>query len=279
MIQIGIIGATGRMGVELIKAVKENSKALMLRKAICGDISDAKDNVTLFSNPNDDNGCKLETDVASAFAGTEAVLDFSSLAATKKWIDDGCAENYKGVILVGTSIDEETFVKLKKLGKTTRVIFSPNTSLCAMVTKQIVATAAACLPAADAEIIETHHNRKIDSPSGFALDLGRAIAKVRKHKFDDVANFGRHGDKRRTHNEIGFSSIRGGNIIGENAVQFFLDDEVIEIKHTVLKRSVFAIGALEMVKAVVDNVDRSCFLTNEDVMDLLLKNNNYNKKL
>ena len=114
----------------------------------------------------------------------------------------------------------------------------------------LVQKIASVLEDSDIEIIETHHNRKVDSPSGTAILLADAINKV----FNDEKsyNFERMSKReKRSKDEIGFSSVRGGNIVGEHTVKFFGENETLEITHTAYSRQVFADGALKAAKFIV----------------------------
>lgn len=113
-----------------------------------------------------------------------------------------------------------------------------------------VSSLAKTLENADIEIIETHHNRKVDSPSGTSLFLADKINEALGGTMEYV--FDRHSrHEKRNKNEIGFSSIRGGNIVGEHIVQFFSENETFEIKHTCYSRSVFANGALRAANWII----------------------------
>ena len=110
--------------------------------------------------------------------------------------------------------------------------------------KKIVAEVAVALKGTDIEIVETHHNRKLDAPSGTAITLADSIKTALDNNMEYV--FNRHDiHEKRKPNEIGFSSIRGGNIVGEHSVQFYGAHETFEIKHTSYSRDVFAEGALK----------------------------------
>ena len=117
--------------------------------------------------------------------------------------------------------------------------------------QKILALLAQNLKNADIEIIESHHNRKIDSPSGTALMLANSINSACENKY--YYNFNRLNEKKaRDKNEIGFSSIRGGNIVGEHTVKFIGDNETFEITHTCYSRKVFAEGALKAAKFLIN---------------------------
>ena len=115
---------------------------------------------------------------------------------------------------------------------------------------KIVQEIARVLNDTDIEIIETHHNRKVDSPSGTAILLADAINEVLENK--KIYTFDRMQKReKRSKDEIGFSSIRGGNIVGEHTVKFFGENETLEIKHTSYSRQVFVEGALKAAKFIV----------------------------
>ena len=116
---------------------------------------------------------------------------------------------------------------------------------------KIVSEVARKLTGTDIEIIETHHNRKIDSPSGTAIMLADSINQALDNKM--IYEFDRHSKKqRRQKNEIGFSSIRGGNIVGEHTVQFLGENETFEIKHTSYSSTVYAEGAIKAAKFLIN---------------------------
>ena len=131
-----------------------------------------------------------------------------------------------------------------------------------MIMKKIVSLLAPLLKDTDIEITETHHNRKIDSPSGTAKMLADSINKSLGNTLH--CEYNRHDKKeKRNKNEIGMNSIRGGNIVGEHIVQFFGEYETFEIKHTSYSRNVFAEGAIKAAEFIVD---KHCGLYNMEDM-------------
>lgn len=108
--------------------------------------------------------------------------------------------------------------------------------------------AAAALPDADIEIVELHHRRKRDAPSGTALALGRAAASARNRALDDVITTARSGDRVREQQEMGIFGVRGGDVVGEHTVYFFLDGERLELTHRATDRRIFASGALRAAR-------------------------------
>ena len=140
--------------------------------------------------------------------------------------------------------------KVEELSKEIPIFRSSNMSLDINLMANIVQKIAEVLKQSDIEIIETHHNRKIDSPSGTAILLADAINEVfegeKKYNFERMQK-----REKRNKNEIGFSSIRGGNIVGEHSVQFFGENETLEITHKAYSRQVFAEGAIKAAEFIV----------------------------
>lgn len=140
---------------------------------------------------------------------------------------------------------------LKLYSKKIPVFQSANMSYDICLMKKIVAEVTKALSNTDIEIIETHHNRKVDAPSGTALLLADSINSVLKDKKE--YNFDRLSKReKRSNKEIGFSSIRGGNIVGEHTVRFFGESETFEITHKAYSRAVFAEGALKAAGFIIE---------------------------
>ena len=149
-------------------------------------------------------------------------------------------------IFATTGLSDEQKKELHALAADIPVFFSANMSLGVNLLIDLVKRAAAALQGFDIEIIEKHHNRKIDAPSGTALAIADAISEVR-HNSEYM--YDRHSIRRkRSENEIGIHAVRGGTIVGEHDVLFAGLDEVIEIKHTAQSREIFAAGAIKAAK-------------------------------
>ena len=148
------------------------------------------------------------------------------------------------IVIATTGFTKEQLEEIRVASTLIPIFQSSNMSFDINLMKKIVAEIALKLKGTDIEITETHHNRKVDAPSGTAILLADAINEVMEEKLE--YNFNRHEvHEKRKPNEIGFSSIRGGNIVGEHTVQFFGEHETFEIKHTSYSRNVFAEGALK----------------------------------
>ena len=226
-------GANGKMGREVIKIAKETD-----HKITCGLCKDEHD--LDFKVYNNKDKIKEKYDV---------IIDFSTPEGTFKALE--CAkENKVPIVIATTGFSNEELEKIKEYSKYIPVFRSSNMSLNISLLSKICAEIAKVLNDTDIEIIETHHNRKVDSPSGTAILLADAINKVLKE--EKTYNFDRMQKReKRNKNEIGFSSVRGGNIVGEHTVKFFGENESLEITHTAYSRGLFAEGALKAAEFIV----------------------------
>jgi len=162
-------------------------------------------------------------------------------------IENGVAD----VIISASKSDLEEEIKIAEYAKNIPIFKSANMSFDVNMMKNLVMQIAPKLKDTDIEITEVHHNRKVDSPSGTAQMLADSINQALGNKYHYEYN--RHDKhEKREKNEIGMSSIRGGNIVGEHIVQFFGEFETFEIKHTTYSRNVFAEGALKAAEFIVN---------------------------
>lgn len=174
----------------------------------------------------------------------DLIIDFSFHTATPA-IMDWAAEHNTAVIMCTTGHDEAEKAAITAAAEKIPVFWSANMSLGIALLTELAKKAAAAFPDADIEIVETHHNRKVDAPSGTALALGRAIQQVRP---DATFHLGRAGMEKRLKNEIGFHAIRRGNIPGIHKVIISTDNQSITLKHEVYDRALFADGALSAAR-------------------------------
>lgn len=236
MLEVMVNGCSGKMGQIVCDLVEQNEE-LVLK---CG----FDKNVTgEFAFPVFD---KIE-DITEK---PDVIIDFSVPAATFK-ILKYAAYNHVPVVIAttGFTVDEEKIIE--EYSKQIPIFKSANMSYDIMIMKKLVQWLAPLLKDTDIEITETHHNRKIDSPSGTAQMLADSI----NHSLDNSLHceYNRHNKReKRDKNEIGMNSIRGGNIVGEHVVQFFGEFETFELKHTSYSRNVFAEGALKAAKWLVN---------------------------
>jgi len=182
----------------------------------------------------------LNGETLNDLQNVEAVIDFSNPANLQMVMDFCRAANCPAVIAT-TGYSQEQLAAIAELGKDVPVVFSANYSLGVNIMKRVLAEITPILEDAfDIEIVEKHHNKKLDSPSGTALMLLNAVDP--DGAYDHV--FGREGNRKRG-KEIGIHAIRGGTIAGEHTAIFAGNDEILEIKHTANSKKIFAAGALK----------------------------------
>lgn len=234
MVKIIMHGCNGKMGQVITGIVAADKDA----EIVAGiDIVDNRQNpYPVFTNIDD---CNVEADV---------IIDFASAKAIDKLLD--YVETRKiPVVLCTTGLSEEQLARAEEVSKKVAVLKSANMSLGINTLFKVLKSVSPLLAEAgfDIEIVEKHHHFKVDAPSGTALALGDAINESLPEKYE--YKFDRSQDRiPRPKNEIGFSSVRGGTIVGEHDVIFAGEDEVITFSHTAYSKSVFAKGAVEAAK-------------------------------
>ena len=228
-------GASGRMGNEVAMRVEKEENMQIV--AGIGLEEDLSGKFPIYSKIED---VKEKIDV---------IIDFSVPKATFKVLEFAKKEKTP-IVIATTGFSKDELEKIEELSKEIPIFRSANMSLDINLMAEIVKKVAKVLQDTDIEIIETHHNRKIDAPSGTAILLADAINEVLENKKE--YDFNRMQKREpRNKNEIGFSSIRGGNIVGEHTVAFFGENETLEIKHTSYSRQVFVEGAIKSAKFIM----------------------------
>jgi 4-hydroxy-tetrahydrodipicolinate reductase len=239
-----VAGAGGRMGRTLVKAIAE-AKGLTL----AGALEDArspligKDAGVLAGLP--ESGVKLASDAAALLEKADGIIDFTVPAATVAFA--ALAAKFGKVHVIGTTgLSASDEAKIKEAAKTAKIVKSGNMSLgvnlLAALTKRVAKTLDDSF---DIEVLEMHHNQKVDAPSGTALLLGRAAAEGRGIDLDQHAVKAREGHTgKRNPGDIGFATLRGGSVVGEHTVMFAGPAERIELTHKAEDRMIFARGAL-----------------------------------
>jgi 4-hydroxy-tetrahydrodipicolinate reductase len=162
------------------------------------------------------------------------------------------------MVIGTTGFSDEELQLLHSYGEKIPVVFAPNMSVGVNVTLKLLETTANIIgEQSDIEIVEAHHRYKVDAPSGTALKMGEVIANALGRDLKECAIYGREGiESQRDKNTIGFSTIRGGDVVGEHTAFFFMDGERVEITHKASSRMVFANGAVracEWLDAINDN--------------------------
>ena len=231
MIKIGIHGAGGKMGREII-ANLANSGAML---------SAAYDK-------NMQNISDLEQAVSSLdelFNKSDVVIDFSIAAGAIELLNYA-RTNPKPLVIGTTGLGEAGESLVNHASALMPVLQATNMSLGVAVLNRLAALASKALSDFDIEIVEMHHRRKVDAPSGTALTLASSVAKARNQDLDKVRVSGRDGAVgARSKDEIAVMSLRGGDIVGRHTVGFYNDGEFIELNHTATSRATFAKGAIK----------------------------------
>ena len=184
----------------------------------------------------------------------DVVIDFSHFSKLNDLLDR-CAERNYPLVIATTGYSGETLEKIVETSKKIPILLSSNTSLGINAINSILEKLVPRLEENfDIEIIEKHHNKKIDSPSGTAITLLETIQKSLHEKYNVV--YGREGMAKREKKEIGIHAIRGGTIVGEHTVIFAGEDEIIEISHKALSKKIFAVGALKCADFIIGKQPR-----------------------
>jgi 4-hydroxy-tetrahydrodipicolinate reductase len=241
--KLAIAGASGRMGRMLVAAVGRDSGLVLtalLEHPAHAAIGSRLGELTIQSDLDALNGC----DVLIDFTRPEGTL--AHLVA--------CREAGVKMVIGTTGFDPAGIKAIESFSASSAVVYAANMSLGVTLASRLVADAARALgTSTDIEIVETHHRHKVDAPSGTALMLGQAAAAARGQSLDAVAVYDRHGiTGARTEGTIGFAALRGGDVIGDHTVTFYLHGERIEITHRSNSRETYAEGAIRAAKWLVD---------------------------
>jgi 4-hydroxy-tetrahydrodipicolinate reductase len=195
-------------------------------------------------NPEKRNDYPVYADPMEFPGSADCIIDFSHPNALTGLLSY-CKKSGCGIVLATTGYSEAQLAEIQAASKEIRIFKSANMSLGINVLLALVRQAAKVLGStSDIEIVEKHHNRKLDAPSGTALMIADAAASALPYEPDYT--FERHSVRqKRGQTEIGISSVRGGTIVGEHEILFAGTDEVLEIKHTAYSRDIFATGAVK----------------------------------
>jgi 4-hydroxy-tetrahydrodipicolinate reductase len=194
-------------------------------------------------------GVPLTDDRAQALHRARVAIDFTLPVALEANLQ-ACVESGTPVVIGTTGLNPKQESLLEQSAREIPIVYGRNMSVAMNVFMHFVGRAAAALGEEyDVEIVEAHHRNKVDAPSGTALALGEVVAAARKRKLSEVAVKAREGQiGPRVPGTIGFSSIRGGNIVGDHTVMFIASDERVEFTHRASDRRAFALGALRAAR-------------------------------
>lgn len=241
---IVVTGASGRMGQMLVRLISQSDKVRLVgcveragHDWVGQDIGTCMGGAAL--------GVVVTDDPLEAFAKAQAIVDFTSPAATVEFA--ALAAQARAVHVIGTTgMEADHLAKLRAAARHAVIVRAGNMSLGVNLLTRLTQKVAAALDEDwDIEVVEAHHRMKVDAPSGTALMLGEAAAAGRGVALDAVRDSGRDGiTGARKRGDIGFSAIRGGDVVGEHDVIFAADGERIVLRHIATDRAIFARGAL-----------------------------------
>ncbi|MFX0030247.1 MAG: 4-hydroxy-tetrahydrodipicolinate reductase [Candidatus Hermodarchaeota archaeon] len=258
MIRLLIFGPTGSMGKLISKLALEDKEINIV--AAC-DIDKVGEKLSYIAGVKDPNSIKISDvkNLQEIISQTKpnVAVDFTVASAAEKNCII-CAENGIRCVIGTTALSQEFFNKMGELIKKTHApsVFSPNMATGVNVLFKMASLLTSYLAEWDIEVIEAHHHRKIDAPSGTALKIGQNISNALGSDFEKIAKFGRQrGPNKRNvgaKREIGIHSIRGGDIVGDHIILYAGPGERIELKHQAHSRECFASGSIKAIKFIVN---------------------------
>ena len=246
-LKIAVAGASGRMGRMLIETIRNAPDAVLVGALdVAGAPGVGTDAAAFLGTPA---GVSIESDIAKGLANAEFLIDFTRPEGTLKHIEYCAAHGIK-MIIGTTGFDDAGKKAIAEAAQKTAIMFAPNMSVGVNVTMKLLEMAARSFAEGyDIEIIEAHHRHKVDAPSGTAIKMGEVIAEALGRDLKDVAVYAREGiTGEREPSTIGFSTIRGGDIVGDHTVLFAGIGERIEITHKSASRVTYAHGSLRAAR-------------------------------
>jgi len=243
MTKIAINGSNGRMGQALIEAVK--------------------------LNPNVSQGSILNRgdDIERVLKDFDVLIDFTRPEATLNALSV-CQSAGKAMVIGTTGFSDDALKVIDQASSDIPIVFAPNMSVGVNLTLKLLETTAKVIGTdSNIEIVEAHHRHKVDAPSGTALKMGEVIANALGRDLSECAVYGREGKEGpRDRQTIGFSSIRGGDVVGEHTVTFFMEGERVEITHKASSRMTYANGAVKASQWLTNQPNG--LYSMQDVLDL-----------
>ncbi len=243
--RIAIVGVAGRMGRTLVAAVEQDAQARLAGGVVEPGSSLVGTDIGELAGLGKLNIAAVDSldAIAEAF---DVLIDFTAPRVTLANLAF-CAEHGKAIVIGTTGLDDDELAELDGYRDRVPVLFAPNMSVGVNLTLKLLETAAKALgdEGYDIEVVEAHHRHKVDSPSGTALKMGEVVAESLGRTLKEHGVFSREGQcGPRSDTEIGFATVRAGDIVGEHTVMFATEGERIEITHKASSRMTFARGAV-----------------------------------
>ncbi len=266
MVRIAIAGAAGRMGRQLIQATDG------MEGAILAAASERPESSLIGADAGELAGIgkrdvTIVDDLAKVADEFDVIIDFTAPVVTLANLAL-CQAHGKKLIIGTTGFTDEQRAQIDAAAENIGIVMAPNYSVGVNLVFKLLEKAAKVMgDYCDIEIVEAHHRHKVDAPSGTAIGMGEAIAGAMGNNLSDVAVYAREGiTGERTRDEIGFATIRAGDIVGEHTAMFADIGERVEITHKATNRMTFANGAVRA--AIWLNAKNAGFFTMQDVLDL-----------
>jgi 4-hydroxy-tetrahydrodipicolinate reductase len=250
-IKVGVVGASGRMGQMLIQALFESEHCVLAGAVdLSGSALLGFDAGQLLGQST---GVKVTSDLAQGLKAVEVLIDFTRPQGTLEHLSY-CKQHGIQMVIGTTGFSDEEKGIIQEASKHIAIVMAPNMSVGVNVTLKLLDLAAKALSDGyDIEVIEAHHRHKVDAPSGTALKMGEVLAHALGRDLKTHGVFAREGHTgERDPLSIGFSTVRGGDIVGDHTVLFAGTGERIEITHKSSSRSTYAQGSLRAVRYLAD---------------------------
>ncbi len=246
-LRIAVSGAGGRMGQMLVDAVTASADCVLAGAIdVPGSPAIGRDAAQPLGRSS---GIVVTADLAEGLAGADVLIDFTRPAGTLAHLA-ACREHGVNAVVGTTGFDEAQKAAIAEHAGHIAIVLAPNLSVGVNVVMKLLDMAArGFADGYDIEVIETHHRHKVDAPSGTALQMGEVLAAALGRDLKDCGVFARHGvTGERDPRAIGFSAVRGGDIVGDHTVLFAGDGERIEITHRSASRATYAQGGLRAAR-------------------------------
>ncbi|MGO2392190.1 MAG: 4-hydroxy-tetrahydrodipicolinate reductase [Halomonas sp.] len=253
MTRIAIVGVAGRMGRTLVNAIELEAEATLAGGVVAQGSSLAGADIGELAGVGK-RGVVAVDSLESIVDDFDVLIDFTSPQVTLANLAF-CAEHGKRIVIGTTGMSDDELATLDSYRDRVPMVFAPNMSVGVNLTLKLLETAARALgdEGYDIEVIESHHRHKVDAPSGTAIKMGEVIAASLGRNLKEHGVFERLGQcGPRTDKEIGFATVRAGDIVGEHTVMFATEGERIEITHKASSRMTFAKGAVRAARWVAD---------------------------
>ena len=265
MMNVAIAGASGRMGRVLIETVSRAPDArLAAALEQSGNPYVGKDAGELFEEAR---GVSISDDIEHALSGCDVLIDFTRPDGTVRHLAV-CRTLGVKLVIGTTGFDDSQKQAIAEAAREVPIAMAPNFSVGVNAAFRLIEVAAKALgDGYDIEIVEAHHRHKVDAPSGTALRMGEIVAGALNRDLKTCAVYDRHGDTgERNSQTIGFSSVRGGDIVGDHTVMFLGTGERVEITHRAASRDTYAQGALRSARFLLGK--KSGLYDMQDVLGL-----------